>query len=392
MTNYQYSGGQLTVFLTGRITSANASTVDNELKEIIAANPPQSLVLDCTGLEYISSSGLRIVLRLSKSAENLKVINTSPVVFDIFDMTGFTQMMEIRKALLHVSVKGCKVIGEGANGKVYRANDDTIVKVYSKAESPEDIQREIELARKAFVKGIPTAIPYMIVKVDDGFYGSVFERLEARSFADILKSEPERLEEIAQLSAGLLKTIHATTLNPGELPDVKQLTLHRIEVIKPYLPESQYARLWELVAAIPDDRHMIHGDYHLKNIMMQDGEAMLIDMDTLCEGNPVFELGHMYNSFLGYSDVKRDNVKEFIGISYETAYQLWNRILSLYLGTEDADVIRSVQNKAMVIGYSRVMHHFVRHGEKDEERRRLEIENCRQKFSALLPIVSELAI
>ena len=49
-------------------------------------------------------------------------------------------------------------------------------------------------------------------------------------------------------------------------------------------------------------RHqMLHGDYHIKNVMMQDGEVLLIDMDTLCQGHPVFELASMYNAYVGFS-------------------------------------------------------------------------------------------
>ena len=52
------------------------------------------------------------------------------------------------------------MLGEGANGKVYRYDSDTIVKVYKDSVSLEDIKRERELARTAFILGIPTAIPY----------------------------------------------------------------------------------------------------------------------------------------------------------------------------------------------------------------------------------------
>ena len=86
--------------------SSNASAVEAELQSMIAGNPATSLVLDAEKLEYISSAGLRIVLRLRKQYEDMKVINASAEVYDIFDMTGFTEMLTVEKAYRRMSVEG----------------------------------------------------------------------------------------------------------------------------------------------------------------------------------------------------------------------------------------------------------------------------------------------
>ena len=64
-------------------------------------------------------------------------------------------------------------------------------KVYRNPNAIDDIKRERELARKALVLGIPTAIPFDVVRVGDRF-ASVFELLNARSFSSIIKEEPEK--------------------------------------------------------------------------------------------------------------------------------------------------------------------------------------------------------
>ena len=120
--------------------------------------------MDSENLEYISSAGLRVILRLKKAEPSLKVINVSADVYEIFDITGFTEIITIEKAYRKLSVEGCEAIGKGANGTVYRLDPDTIIKVYHNADALADIHRERELARRAFVLGIPTAIPYDVVK------------------------------------------------------------------------------------------------------------------------------------------------------------------------------------------------------------------------------------
>ena len=191
--NYKNEDKTLTVLLSGRIDSSNADAVEKEISEIREQNAHDIMILDADGLEYISSAGLRVVLRLKKSEPSLCLINVNSEVYEIFEMTGFTEMMDIKKAFRRISLEGAELIGQGANGKVYRVNDDTIVKVYINPDSFGDIQRERDLAKKAFVLGIPTAISYDIARVGDS-YGTVFEMLTAKSFAKLIFAEPEKLD------------------------------------------------------------------------------------------------------------------------------------------------------------------------------------------------------
>ena len=127
MIDYNVNAKTLTFFLNGRINSTNASTVEGEINDVISAQLPECLIIDCGELEYISSAGLRIMLRLRKSYPEFKVVNVSPEVYDIFEMTGFTEMMEVRKAYREVSVEGCELIGSGANGQVYRLTKEEVL-------------------------------------------------------------------------------------------------------------------------------------------------------------------------------------------------------------------------------------------------------------------------
>ncbi|MBO4251714.1 MAG: anti-sigma factor antagonist, partial [Clostridia bacterium] len=283
--NSKLENGVLTIFLSGRIDSSSADSVEKEINEIREKSTFDSIVLDADGLEYVSSAGLRVVLRLKKAEPTLCVINVNSEVYEIFEMTGFTEMMDIKKAYRRLSLDGAELIGQGANGKVYRINDDTIVKVYLNPDSFGDIQRERDLAKKAFVLGIPTAISYDIARVGEG-YGTVFEMLNAKSFAKLIAEEPDKIDYYAGLSVDLLKKIHGTIVKRGDMPDMKEVALKWAEFDKDYLPKETGDKLYEMVNAVPQDDHMMHGDYHVKNVMMQDGEVLLIDMDTLCVGNP----------------------------------------------------------------------------------------------------------
>ena len=387
--NYKMDGDHLIIDLMGHIDSANAAAMEKEINETMDREAPAQLTLDATDLKYISSAGLRIILRLRKEMKDLKIINVQPEVYEIFDMTGFTEMVDIQKAYRVISVEGCEVIGQGANGKVYRIDPDTIVKVYLNPDSLPEIHRERELARAAFVLGIPTAIPYDVVRVGEG-YGSVFELLNATSFAKLIINGEKDADEVAAMSIELLKLIHSTKIKPGTMPDMKAVALDWADFLKDYLPEDKYQKLHDLVAAVPDDMHMMHGDYHIKNVMLQNGEALLIDMDTLCHGYPIFELASMYNAYVGFSDTNHHQVEEFIGLSYDTAVHFWKESLRLYLGDPDEERFKEVEEKAQLIGYTRIMRRRIRRNGFDTEEGRAEIENAKAHILDILDRVDTL--
>ena len=380
----------LTIRLSGHIDSVNAADVEKEITALREENPSQSVVLDCDALEYISSAGLRVILRLKRTAGELTLINVQPEVYDVLEMTGFTEMMEVRKAYRVLSVDGCDIIGQGANGRVYRIDPDTIVKVYYSPDSLEEIQRERELARTAFVLGVPTAIPYDVVRIEGGGYGSVYELLNADSFAELLIKGKKTVDEVAAMSISLLKIIHGTVVKPGIMPDMRRTALHWADYLQDYLPEETYQKLHDLIAAVPQDMHMMHGDYHIKNIMLQNGESLLIDMDTLCCGHPIFELASMFNAYCGFSELDNSVSRAFLGIPHETAVELWNKSLKLYLDGADDTKVREVEEKAQIIGYTRIMRRGIRRGGFETEEGRAEIENCRNHLTDLLSRVDTL--
>ena len=380
----------LTIKLSGHVDSVNAADVENEITALREENPAQSVILDCDALEYISSAGLRVILRLKRSAAELKLVNVQPEVYDVLEMTGFTEMMEVRKAYRVLSVDGCDIIGQGANGRVYRIDPDTIVKVYYSPDSLEEIQRERELARTAFVLGVPTAIPYDVVRIEGGGYGSVYELLNADSFAELLIKGEKTVDEVAAMSISLLKIIHGTLVKPGIMPDMRRTALHWADYLQDHLPEEQYKKLHDLIAAVPQDMHMMHGDYHIKNIMLQNGESLLIDMDTLCCGYPIFELASMFNAYCGFSELDNSVSRAFLGIPHETAVELWYKSLKLYLDGADDEKVREVEEKAQIIGYTRIMRRGIRRGGLETEEGRAEIENCRKHLKDLLSKVDTL--
>ena len=349
----------LYINLTGRIDATNAADAESGISEIRNTNTGMHTVLDADTLEYISSAGLRVILRLRKEEPQLAIINVSPEVYDVFEMTGFTEMMTVEKTYPRISLDGCEFIAKGANGAVYRYDDETIVKQYFNRDALPEIMQERENSRRAFVLGVNTAIPYGIVRIGDG-YGSLTELLNATSVTKLIRANKDDLTQSVAYFVDTLKEIHSTEVEEGALPDFKKWVLEWVDFLSAYLDESNAQKMRALIEGIPDSNYMIHGDYHSNNVMVQNGEPILIDMDTLAVGHPVLELGSTFNAYVGFSELDKTVIESFLGIDVDTAREFWNLSLARYLGTDDKNAIEAVENKTKVIGYMRLLRRCLR--------------------------------
>ena len=377
----------LYIGIEGRIDASNAGAAEEKIFSIKNDNPGKHVVVDADALEYISSAGLRVILKLRKEEPKLAIINVAADVYEVFDMTGFTEMVTVEKAYQRMSVEGCEFIAKGANGAVYRYDDETIVKTYFAKDALPEIKQERENARRAFVLGINTAIPYGIVRVGDS-YGTVTELLNAESVTKLIRENPDDLTQTVNYYVDMLKSIHAIEVEDGEVPDMKETALDWAKFVCNHIPEDQGKKLVALIEAVPKQNTLMHGDYHTNNIMVQNNEPLLIDMDTLCMGHPVFELGSMFNAFVGYSELDHQNMMDFFGYSFETAGKFWNMSLKKYLGTDDEAVCQSVAEKAMIIGYTRMLRRSVRRPHEADSAAK--IERCKEMLAILLSKVDSL--
>ena len=316
--------------IKGKIDSTNAPEFE---KEIMAALPTE---IDASELVYISSAGLRVLLKLTKTVGEVTLNNVSSDVYEILDVTGFTSILNVKKALREVSVEGCELIGEGANGKVYRLTKDEMIKVFRPGISLDVIEQERESSRKAFLFGVPCAISYDTVRCGDS-YGTVYETLNAATLTERIRENPDQLDDYARRSASLLKKLHQTEIPEGQLPDATHKIYDTLDAVSEDFTPEEMKKLRALYDSIPRQSYFIHNDYHVKNIMEADGELMLIDLGDAGAGNPLIDLIHccMCYRFMGVGARERaDDEISFIGITYGEMKRYWKVFLTEYCGGE----------------------------------------------------------
>ena len=86
--------------IVGRLDTTTAPALDKTINEDIGDT--KNLVLDVKGMEYISSAGLRVLLGAQKKMNligKMKLINVCEEVMDVFEMTGFADILTIEKRI-----------------------------------------------------------------------------------------------------------------------------------------------------------------------------------------------------------------------------------------------------------------------------------------------------
>ena len=90
------NGSELTVALEGRLDTVTSPDLEAELKN--SMDGAESLVLDFSKLDYISSAGLRVLLSAHKAMSGkggMTVRNANEIVQEVFDVTGFADILTI---------------------------------------------------------------------------------------------------------------------------------------------------------------------------------------------------------------------------------------------------------------------------------------------------------
>ena len=236
-------------------------------------------------------------------------------------------MDEIRE----VSVENLEVIGKGVTGTIYRLNEDQILKLYATSVPLEDIKKQRNISLSAYEKGIPTAKVYDLVSCN-GQYGVIFEYLKTGTLMAAIGTDTYKRMAYGTKMGALLKKLHDTSFEPGSFQSIRDMALGNIKRCQDYLSDGQMQELTDYLERYEKSTHLLHGDFHENNIMVRDGEPVLIDLDSMCEGSPIADFAQMYCS---YKMPLPPEIAKKLNITPEITREFLYRILRAYFGDMD---------------------------------------------------------
>ena len=123
---------------------------------------------------------------------------------------------------------------------------------------------------------------------------------------------------------------------------------------------------------------------------MQNGEPILIDMDGVSRGHPIFELSDLYYFYVMLGEDDPAVVEKFMGFSYKTACRFFDLFLRRYLGTEDNERLQEVTEKASLLCYTRLIRKLRKKREPSEADRPI-IDRCVKRIGELTAKLDTLA-
>ena len=96
IVNVLHEADGLCFVLDGRIDATNAGSFRDAVSSALSGHDEESIVIDCEKLAYLSSLGLRELLRLRKNFKGtMNLVNVSRAVRSILDMSGFSQIFDV---------------------------------------------------------------------------------------------------------------------------------------------------------------------------------------------------------------------------------------------------------------------------------------------------------
>ena len=141
--------------------------------------------------------------------------------------------------------------------------------------------------------GIPTAISYDVVSCGTRT-GIVFEMLNAELFSHVIKKDFANVDKHAKTLSDLAKTLHVAKGDPAILPNMKESFRGYIRKMDDFLSPEEVDFLMQKLESIPDCDTCVHFDLHSSNIMIQNGEPVIIDMGDLSIGSYLFDVGLVF--------------------------------------------------------------------------------------------------
>ena len=358
---FRTEGDYLVVKLMSIIDAGNAGEVEEELFRIRKENPEGMMILDAQDLTYISSAGLRALLKLQKQEKSLTILDVSKEVYEVFDVVGLTKVMEVRKKLRDVSIDGLKKVGQGGTAAVYQLDDDKIIKVYKPVFPMEVIRREKETSQKLFLAGVPTAVPYEIVRCGNEI-GVIYELLHAKTLLELIISEPEHAEEYICMMADFFKKTSA--IEVSDFPEIMpMMSMSILSWFKAGLiSQEEVEHYKKIYDNVPASNSFVHGDYHPGNVMKVGDELMMIDLSAASRGHKIVDLAGMCTFLFSLAEyLPPESYTAFSGLKPETAQKLWRVFLNYYFKDSDEEFVRKAETQIMALSNMRVVSGAARH-------------------------------
>jgi aminoglycoside phosphotransferase (APT) family kinase protein len=211
-----------------------------------------------------------------------------------------------------------ELIAEGRTAEVFDAGPGRVLKLLRSGFHEHLLDLEADRTSAAHAAGVPAPAVFDRVAVD-GRVGVELERIAGRVMIDEIRRAPWNAGRWGQRLADLHSDVTART--SADLPDVKDRLTEAIDATD--LPGSQRAAAKDVLLGLPDADHVLHGDFHPLNVMVDDERLVVIDWVDAARGSPAADVARtawLMSPVAIPDDVPMRRVIQFVGGFVRRAY------------------------------------------------------------------------
>ena len=173
------------------------------------------------------------------------------------------------------------LLGRGKSSEVFRIGDGEVIKIFHPAVSEEMIQREMAAASLAASLDLPTAAPRLRTSIDQK-PALIYPEISGVSIAAAIRKKPFSAALLLDGMADLLQAIHSHPVSG--LRTVKSVLQTDIDYGP--APDAVKRAAIDYLAHLPEDEHLLHGDFHIDNILVSKGSLVILDWAKAAIGDP----------------------------------------------------------------------------------------------------------
>lgn len=180
-----------------------------------------------------------------------------------------------------VMTKNLKLIGEGNTAEIYDIGDGKVLKLFRKG-IPENIIIA-EFNNNVAVSKLLTFVPkaYQMCEIE-GKTGIIYEKITGKDFINIILKNLFNLNSMSKQLAYIHKSIQVPCCE--DIISLKEKLAQNINLAKD-LSDDKKKFVLEYLSKLPDSKILCHMDFHPGNIMIQNGEYIVIDWMNACVGD-----------------------------------------------------------------------------------------------------------
>lgn len=184
-------------------------------------------------------------------------------------------------------------IASTRSADIHAISKHEVVKIHHRNVPLEDIERCARISFAVHQAGLPVPRSHARpVKVHDGRFGIIFERVQGSMLAEQMLKDPVRLPRYTRILAAQHKIVHGVS-DVADLPLQSDVLAEKIGKLDS-LDGNERDKVLRLLASLPGGNALCHGDFHCENVMSNAQGYTFIDWGDATLGNPLADVARTW--------------------------------------------------------------------------------------------------